>query len=133
MNDPHAVALFYRVAHAHSVDYREAQPIDHEEMRFRVTIANEQARFEFKDHYATEDAAQRAIDDYIRVWEFSACLENGPDSFRLEFARAQIEDRRPPPPVPGVKNISVHSQVRAEAYIYRPRSSRTTILHRHWE
>ena len=103
MNDPHVVALLYRVEHGQSVDYREALSSCHEEMGFRVKIADEKARFEFKDHNATEDAARRAIEGYIRAWEFIACLENGPDSFTLNFEMAQIEDRKPPLPVPGVK------------------------------
>ena len=54
-------------------------------------------RFEFKEHYATEDAARKAIEDYIRAWEFGAGLENGPSCFKLKFDHAQIEDRNPTP------------------------------------
>ena len=99
MNDPHVVALIYKIEHGPSVDYRKAESIDHEEAGFRVKIENDQVRFEFKEHYATEDAARKAIEDYIRVWEFSACLENGPSYFKLIFDHAQIEDRNPTPGV----------------------------------
>ena len=103
MNDPHVVALLYTIEHGQSVDYRKARPLDHEEAGFRVKITNQQTRFAFKEHYATEDAARKAIEDYVRAWEFSACLENGPDYFKLKFDYAQIEDRNP---TPGVVMVS---------------------------
>ena len=108
MNDPHVVALWYRLEHGDSVDYGEAQPLDHIETGFRVKAEQGQVCFEFKDHYATEDAAREAIAGYIRVWEFEAGLLGGPHAFKLTFDRAQITDRKPPPPVPGVVNVSAH-------------------------
>ena len=105
MNDPHIAALIYKIEHGPSVDYRKAESIDHEEAEFRVKIAKDQVRFEFKEHYATEDAARKAIEDYIRVWEFSACLKNGPSYFKLKFDHAQIEDRNP---TPGVVMVAAH-------------------------
>ena len=107
MNDPHVVALLYQIEHGRGVDYGEAEPIDHEERDFRVEIVNEQVRFEFKEHYETEDAARKAIEDYIRVWEFDASLREGPNYFKLKFKKAQIEDRKPTPVTPGVKDASV--------------------------
>ena len=48
-----------------------------------------------KEHFATERRARASIHEYIRVWEFDACLESGPDLFRLEFAGPVIVDRDP--------------------------------------
>ena len=110
MNDPHVVALWYRIEHGDSVDYGEAQPLDRAETGFRVKAEQGRVCFEFKDHYATKDAARKAIEDYIRVWEFEAGLLGGPHSFKLTFDRAQIKDRKPPPPVPGVVSISAHTR-----------------------
>ena len=50
MNDPHVVALIYRVEHGNSVDYREAEPLTREEPAFRVDVKDNQARFELKAH-----------------------------------------------------------------------------------
>ena len=111
MNDPHVVALFYRIGHGDSVDYSKTPPLFCEERAFRLEVKDKRVRFEFKEHYATEDEARNAVEDYIGVWEFSACLENGLDSFRLNFERVQIEDRNPPLPVPGVKNIAVDCEI----------------------
>ena len=105
MNDPHVAALIYKIEHGQSVDYRKAQPMDHEETGFSVKVADQQVRFEFKEHYAAEDGARGAIEDYIRAWEFGAGLKNGPDYFKLKFDYAQIEDRKP---TPGV--VMVHAR-----------------------
>ena len=102
MNDPHVVALLYRVDHGESVDYGDAEPLVHDEPAFRLEVKYNQARFELKDHYATEEDAREAIDDYICVWEFEARLEKGPDSFGLEFDRAEIIDRNPTSGVTGL-------------------------------
>ena len=98
MNDPHVVALNYLITHSDSIDYSEAKPLSREEPGFRLTVANKKARFEFKEHYDTEERARQALADYVRVWEFDATLKYGnPDSFRLEFEKAEIVDRNPTP------------------------------------
>ena len=107
MNDPHVVALIYKIEHGPSVDYSKAEPLDREETNFRVQITNEEVRFEFKEHYATEDAARKAIKDYIRAWEFDAGLRRGPDYFKLKFDQPKIEDRNP---TPGVIELSGHAR-----------------------
>ena len=101
MNDPHVVSLLYRVDHSKSVDYSKAELLVRDEPAFRLEVKDNQARFELKDHYATEEDARNAIEDYIHGWEFDTCLENGPDYFRLKFESAQIEDRKP---ISGVTN-----------------------------
>ena len=106
MNDPHVVALIYHIEHGNSVDFSKAEPLVWDESAFSIKVKDKKVRFELKDHYASEGEARKAIEDYIRVWEFDACLENGPDAFRLNFEGAKIVDRNPPPPVPGVKNIA---------------------------
>ncbi len=97
MNDPHVVALIYGIEHGGSVDYEEAEPFVREESAFRLEVRDKKARFELKDHYPEESAARESIEEYIRVWEFDACLNNGPGSFRLRFDESEIEDRNPTP------------------------------------
>ena len=96
MNDPHVVALIYRIEHGDSIDYSQVKPLVVDERRFRLSVDDMRARFEFKGHYATAEQARDAIADYIRVWEFDATLKRGnPDSFRLRFEKADIVDRNP--------------------------------------
>ena len=126
MNDPHVVALLYSIEHDSSVDYSEAGRIEHEEEPFRVTIEDKVVRFELKDHYAREDAAREAVESYIRCWELDTALRGRPGQFNLKFDRAEIVDRNPPPPTPGVVNISAHiragdATVRATVTVTTPK------------
>ena len=104
MNDPHVVALIYRIAHGDTIDYSQARRLEVDEPRFRLTVEERQARFELKAHHATEEQARDEIADYIRTWEFDATLKRGnPDAFRLEFEKAEVIDRNP---TPGVVRLS---------------------------
>ena len=91
MNDPHVVALFYKVKHSALIDYREEEPLEHEEKDFTITIANDKACFTMKAHYATEEEAREAVEEYIQPWEIHAGLRRGPDRFKLVYQRPQIE------------------------------------------
>ncbi len=62
-----------------------------------MKVGDGKVRFEFKEHYAEESDARKSIEEFIYTWEFDACLNNGIDSFRLEFEKAEIEDRNPTP------------------------------------
>ena len=101
------VALFYNIDHGNSVNYDKAEPLVVEEKAFRLKVKDKKASFYLKYHYATESEARKAIEEYIRNWEFDGCLQGGPDCNRLEFESADIKDRDPPPPTPGIVNIGV--------------------------
>ena len=105
MNDPHVVALFYSIEHDDSIDYSEAQPLHCDDKQFSISVEDQQVRLELKEHYATEDAARKGVECYIRAWELEACLRGKPGEFELRFEHAQIVDRNPPPPTPGVVGI----------------------------
>ena len=96
MNDPHVVALIYRIHHGDTIDYSKAESLERDEPGFRLTVEDKDVRFEFKEHFSTEEQAREAIGNYIRIWGFDATLQYGsPDSFRLEFVKAEIIDRNP--------------------------------------
>ncbi|MYF98749.1 hypothetical protein F4212_06375 [Candidatus Poribacteria bacterium] len=97
MNDPHVVALIYRIEHGKLIDYSKAEPLVLEEPKFLLEVNDKQVRFDFKTHYATEVDARRSIEDYIRFWEFDTELKYGPDTFRLKFVKSEIVDRDPTP------------------------------------
>ena len=99
MNDPHVEVLLYRVIHGKSHYYSKAERLKIDEPGFQVLIRDEEVRFEFKDHYATEKEARKAVKDYIHNWEFDACLKGGNDCFKLEFMKAVRVDRQPTPGV----------------------------------
>ena len=99
MNDPHVVALVYRIKHDDSIDYKDAEPFCHDEQAFRLEAADGVARFEMHRHFPTIEAADESLTEYLRAWEFDAQLRHGPDTFRLIFDRqnSEIIDRNPTP------------------------------------
>lgn len=117
MNDPHVVAPIYRIEHGDTIDYNQAQPLVREEAQFRLEVKENQARLEMKNHYATDADAQEAVEEYVRNWEFDACLEHGPDRFRLKFQRAQMVDRDP---TPGQVRLSADSAIMVSGSLMKP-------------
>ena len=97
MNDPHVVALNYRIEHASWVDWSTAEPLELHEDAFSVRVEDMRVRFLMKEHHATEDDACTAVEDYLRAWEFDAALRHDPGAFKLRFVRSEIEDRNPAP------------------------------------
>ena len=51
------------------------------------------------DHFATEQEARDAVQDFIRGWELDAALARGPGAFELQFDKSAVVDRRPTPGV----------------------------------
>ena len=101
MNDPHVVALAYRIEHGPGIDWARAVPLHVQEDCFDVRAENGQVRFDLKEHYASEEEARFAVEaDYIPNWEFVVGLARGPNAFRLRFDRSEIVDRNPPPGPP---------------------------------
>ena len=99
MNDPHVVALNYKIEHHSSVDYDKACPLDHSEDDFEIHVEGNNVCFAMKRHYATQSEALESVEGYIRAWEHLAALQYGPNEFKLIFDGAEIEDRDPTPGV----------------------------------
>ena len=112
MNDPHVVALIYRVEHGKSVDYEEASPLSYDDdPRFHLTVEDNSARFELKEHYADVGEAREAIEPFIQHWEFETGVRWGPNSFSLLYTNAEIIDRNPSPSEPGTRRVKVGGHV----------------------
>ena len=112
MNDPHVVALIYRVEHGKSVDYEEASPLSYDDdPRFQLTVEDNSARFELKEHYADVGEAREAIEPFIQHWEFETGVRWGPNSFSLLYTNAEIIDRNPSPSEPGTRKVRVGGHV----------------------
>ena len=95
MNDPHVIALYYRVCHNKTVDYSRARTTVIDEDLFVVKIEDGAVRFGLRSFCATEAEARTIVDPFIRNWEFDAGLQHAPGDFRLEFDRSEIVDRQP--------------------------------------
>ena len=97
MNDPHVVALYYKIEHDAGIDYSRAEPFEVRHDAFDVRVEDGQVRFSMNDHFATERDTRDAVAGYIRAWELDAALAHGPNAFKLRFDRSDIEDRNPKP------------------------------------
>lgn len=92
MNDPKVVALIYRVEHGNSIDYERADPLSYDDdPRFHLTLEDNCARFEMKEHYADVGEARGAIEPFIQNWEFDAGVRLGPNAFSLRYIKAETK------------------------------------------
>ena len=105
MNDPHVTAIHYFIDHDDSIDYRDVTPLAFEDDLFRVKAEKLEVVFEPKNHYGTKEEARNAVRGLVRRWEFEAALRARSSDFRLVYAGADIIDRNPPLPPPGVVNL----------------------------
>jgi hypothetical protein len=64
MNEPHVVALIYRVGHSDEVDYKDAAPLEFETDAFKVHIADGSAFFETSPDLSRETGASG-----LWIWE----------------------------------------------------------------
>ena len=112
MNDPKVVALIYTVGPGNSKRYDKASPLRYcDSPEFDLTMEDKVARFELKKFYASEDEAREAVEPFIEQWEFEAEMQGGPGSFSLLYERAEIIDRAPSPPEPGVRRLRAHVRI----------------------
>ena len=95
MNDPHVVALHYRIRHHGSVDYSGAEKLTRDTPDFVLEIKDQKARFELRQHYATREEARGVVEPFIQDWKFDASLSRDPGCFELEFEEVEIIDRQP--------------------------------------
>ena len=102
MNDPHVETLYYRVEHDDSLDYTNADPMEHDDNLTHVEISGRQVTIRPKEHYATVEEAKAAVEPFVRQWEFGSTLESGSRAFTLRFSTAEVIDLNPLPDPPGV-------------------------------
>ena len=121
MNDPHVTALHFWVEHDDSVDYDNADPLDHEDELVKVHLEKRELTLHPKEHYASAQEAREALEGFIRNWEFEATVEAGSRQFELKYMDADIIDRNPAPSPPGMVELS--AKLRFGAAQFRARVS----------
>ena len=99
MNDPHVKAIHFYIQHDDSVDYGDVAPLVHDDALFCIRAKKRIVVLEPKCHYATEEEARSAAEEFVRRWEFEAALRTQSGAFRLEYEGVRIVDREPPPGV----------------------------------
>jgi hypothetical protein len=119
MRDPHVVALYYRLAtldyqsNAYlpeptdtSVSFENPQPCEAETDLCTLHLAEGLLTCTMKVHYASPDAARKAVDPLLQAWELDDALERGRREIHFVFEKATVIDRNPPP---GGQTSSVHT------------------------
>ena len=99
MNDPHVKAIHFYILHDDSVDYSDVEPLVHDDALFCIRAEKRNVVLEPKCHYATEEEARSAAEEFVRRWEFEAALRTQSGAFRLVYQGVRIIDREPPPGV----------------------------------
>jgi hypothetical protein len=98
VNDPHVVALTYRIEHSENFGYTNAAPLEHEEPHFRIRVDEEMATVEMREHFATPDAARALVEPFLWAWELDASLNfDDPNVLRFAYQDAEVVDRNPIP------------------------------------
>jgi hypothetical protein len=98
MNDPHVVALIYKIQTEPSIDYDRAPFLETCREDFNITVGDGEVHIAFRDvHYSTAAEARQAVDGLIEAWEVVTGLTRGPGEFGLKFHDAVIIDRAPSP------------------------------------
>ena len=106
MNDPHVTALHYWVEHNDSVDYDKAPLLEFENDLLHLRLDKRSLTIKPQEHYSSEEEAKKAVEGFVRSWEFSAAVDAGTNRFSLKYLGADLYDRNPPPAPPGVRQVT---------------------------
>jgi hypothetical protein len=109
MNDPHVVALYYKVLIHPGVDFAEAPPLLQSEPEFDVLLKVDGAKFTMRRHFATEQDALEVVRQYVGDWNIWTGLELLPISFSLEYSHSETVDLSPTPGVLHATNLTIGS------------------------
>ena len=78
MNDPHVVALTYRLETEGGVHFDADTPaVTHETEEFSVELSDGRAVFLMKEPFASETETRQLTDPFVRAWEISYALARG--------------------------------------------------------
>jgi hypothetical protein len=85
MNYPHVEKLFYKVVPSEDSDYDKAPPISGETQDFKWNLDKDQLAIDMKTHCATESEARGIVEEFLRAWEISTGILQGPDGLGFIF------------------------------------------------
>ncbi len=97
MNDPHVVALQYRVLETNSFKFKDPPDVSIDTPDFLGRLSKNILTLEPKEHFESEAQIRPLAEKFIRGWEISVGLHYGRPDFRFRFEGSQIVDRSPTP------------------------------------
>lgn len=98
MNDPHVVALHYRVQVSEGYSFANPPPLDVRRLEFDGTLHNDAFVARMSEHYPMEREAKIPVDAFLRAWEITTGLSRQHTVMRFVFDHAEIIDRMPSKP-----------------------------------
>ncbi len=98
MNDPEVVALFYRLVSQNDTFYDNPPDITQDLNDYRLQLCRGLLTIDMKKDCATEGAARKLVEPFLRAWEIYTALSEGRNAIRFKFERSKIIDRAPDPP-----------------------------------
>jgi hypothetical protein len=95
MNDPHVVALTYRITHSEHVDFKKAPRCQAGTNAFCVVVDAGRVGVEMIEHFGTVQEARNVVEPFLRAWELAADLKHPEARFRFVYERPEVIDRDP--------------------------------------
>jgi hypothetical protein len=113
MNDPHVVALHYKLVLGESVQFSPpTEPLEFEMADFHCMLRDTHLRLEPREHYKSRDAAKGVVDPLIQAWALEAAVRLNVPTLRIEYERTELVDRAPGP---GMTSLYLEATVRVTA------------------
>jgi hypothetical protein len=113
VNDPHVVALLYRMKLIEGVTFSEAPPLEFEVKDFRGCLTDNELRIEIKGHIADVESAKAVVEPFLDAWELDAALAVQRREFRFVFERPEVIDRSP---IAGIHGVMVASMPSVQVF-----------------
>jgi hypothetical protein len=115
VNDPHVLALRYRIERLRDISYPEAtEPEEYAFDTFTVTRTGYSATGTLLTHFATDDEAREHIEPILRAWERADAFTRGSPEFRFDYESVDVIDRAADP---GATTKELRALVRATASV----------------
>jgi hypothetical protein len=118
MNDPHVVALKYRLIKFDSLEFNNPPDVEVNTPDFQGHLSNDLLTLEPKQHYSSEAEVRPLADALVRSWQIDAGLKYGRPDFLFRFEGSQMLDRQPPPNAQ-VLQISGHFHMTGDLHLKR--------------
>lgn len=107
MQDPHVVALNYRLEPIVGVTYESPPDVRVRQPAFEGTLADGRFVARMTQHFPSETDARLPVDAFLRAWEIYSGVQLGRIEAHFRFERSEIVDRAPP--VPGVIRANIRA------------------------
>jgi hypothetical protein len=126
MNDPHVVALRYRLEAVEGFTFDNPSPIEWEVPVCIFRVADGIVTATLRSDFASVEEARAAVEPHLHAFPLRTMLDNGRAVFTVQFSAPVVEDRKPPPASPGSPQVIVADTLQLNIRTYPP------TVHQRW-